>query len=215
MLEHSPSCYSLFITLLVTLLSFALTLSIAWSTYYVVRSEHKYNCTSNSILDKVLQVWWCWLVSKTPLYIAPNLLTIVGLFVNILTSLVLIWYSPDAKAEAPRWCYLACAVGLFVYQSLDAIGEFSRILGMFIRKIDDKSLIRWQTSQKNKHFLAAGWTFWSRVSSISSWEAPSSNSFQFSIAATVFPPSSSVCLHVVLPVWVTIQQRCSWTVQSL
>lgn len=83
--------------------------------------DHKYNCTSDSLLDKLLQVWWCWLVSKTPLYIAPNLLTIVGLFVNVLTSLILIWYSPDAKSDAPRWCYLSCAVGLFIYQSLDAI----------------------------------------------------------------------------------------------
>lgn len=66
-------------------------------------------------------------MSKTPLYIAPNLLTIVGLFVNILTAIILFWYSPDATAEAPRWCYLACAIGLFVYQSLDAIGEFPTI----------------------------------------------------------------------------------------
>jgi hypothetical protein len=63
-------------------------------------------------------------VDQTPLYIAPNLLTIVGLLVNIVTSLVLIFYCPDAKAEAPRWTYLACAVGLFIYQSLDAIGEW-------------------------------------------------------------------------------------------
>lgn len=67
-------------------------------------------------------------MSKTPLYIAPNLLTIVGLFVNILTTLILIWYSPDAKVEAPKWCYLACAVGLFIYQSLDAIGEKMKIV---------------------------------------------------------------------------------------
>lgn len=87
-------------------------------------SEHKYNSTSNSVLDQYFQIWWCWLVSKTPLHIAPNLLTIVGLLVNIITSAALIWFSPDAKEEAPRWCYMACAVGLFIYQSLDAIGEF-------------------------------------------------------------------------------------------
>lgn len=62
-------------------------------------------------------------MSKTPLYIAPNLLTIVGLCVNIVTSLLLFGYSPNAKNEAPAWCYLACSVGLFVYQSLDAIGR--------------------------------------------------------------------------------------------
>lgn len=91
-------------------------------------SDHKYNCISNSLLDKFLQHWWCFLVSKTPLYIAPNLLTIVGLLVNILTSVILIWHSPDAKTEAPRWCYLACAIGLFIYQSLDAIGKCWQIV---------------------------------------------------------------------------------------
>lgn len=70
------------------------------------------------------------MVLKTPIYIAPNLLTIVGLLINIITSVILIWFSPDAKAEAPRWCYMACAVGLFIYQSLDAIGEF--LLGCIV-----------------------------------------------------------------------------------
>lgn len=34
-------------------------------------------------------------------------------------------YDPDAKGTEtpPRWTYLLCGVGLFIYQSLDAIGE--------------------------------------------------------------------------------------------
>lgn len=75
-------------------------------------------------MDGYLQPWWCWLVSKTPLWVAPNALTIVGLLVNIVTSLLLLYHAPDAKTDAPRWCYLCCAVGLFIYQSLDAIGMF-------------------------------------------------------------------------------------------
>lgn len=73
-------------------------------------------------MDAFLQPWWCWLVSKTPLWVAPNALTIVGLLVNIVTSLLLLYHAPDAKNDAPRWCYLSCAIGLFIYQSLDAIG---------------------------------------------------------------------------------------------
>lgn len=53
-------------------------------------TEHKYSCTSISLLDPFLQPWWCWLVSKTPLWLAPNLITIVGLAVNIITTLILI-----------------------------------------------------------------------------------------------------------------------------
>ncbi|XP_043508050.1 cholinephosphotransferase 1 isoform X6 [Frieseomelitta varia] len=93
-------------------------------------SEHKYSCTTNSLLDGFLQPWWDWLVSRVPLWLAPNLITIVGLIVNIATTLVLVYYSPDAKTEPPRWtCFLA-ALGLFIYQSLDAIdGKQARRTG--------------------------------------------------------------------------------------
>ncbi|XP_055383416.1 cholinephosphotransferase 1 isoform X1 [Condylostylus longicornis] len=84
-------------------------------------SEHKYSCTSVSLLDPFLQPWWCWLVSKTPLWLAPNLITIVGLIVNIVTTIILILYSPDGKSIPPRWASALCALGLFIYQSLDAI----------------------------------------------------------------------------------------------
>ncbi|XP_076759676.1 choline/ethanolaminephosphotransferase 1 bbc isoform X2 [Xylocopa sonorina] len=93
-------------------------------------SEHKYNCTTNSLLDGLLQPWWNWLVSKVPFWLAPNLITIVGLIVNVLTTLVIIYYSPDARTEAPRWACFLCALGLFIYQSLDAIdGKQARRTG--------------------------------------------------------------------------------------
>ncbi|CAK1578867.1 unnamed protein product [Parnassius mnemosyne] len=93
-------------------------------------SEHKYSCTSASILDAWLQPWWCWLVSKTPLWLAPNLITILGLIINIVTTLILVWYSPDARQDPPRWACALCALGVFVYQSLDAIdGKQARRTG--------------------------------------------------------------------------------------
>lgn len=84
-------------------------------------SEHKYSCTNVSLLDPFLQPWWCWLVSKTPLWLAPNLITVVGLIINILTTLILISYSPDGKEFPPQWASFLCGMGLLVYQSLDAI----------------------------------------------------------------------------------------------
>ncbi|XP_072759026.1 cholinephosphotransferase 1 isoform X3 [Anoplolepis gracilipes] len=93
-------------------------------------SEHKYSCTSKSILDGLLQPWWDWLVSQVPLWLAPNLITVLGLIVNIATTLILVYYSPDARAEPPRWACFLCALGLFIYQSLDAIdGKQARRTG--------------------------------------------------------------------------------------
>ncbi|XP_076273230.1 choline/ethanolaminephosphotransferase 1 bbc isoform X6 [Rhynchophorus ferrugineus] len=92
--------------------------------------EHQYSCQSVSICDKFLQPYWNWLVLRVPIWLAPNLLTIMGLIVNILTALLLVAYSPDAKQEAPWWTCALCALGLFIYQSLDAIdGKQARRTG--------------------------------------------------------------------------------------
>lgn len=83
-------------------------------------TEHKYSCSGSSFLDPFMQPFWNWVTSKCPLWLAPNLMTLSGLFVNIVTSLILVWYSPTATQEVPRWAFLLCALGLFVYQTLDA-----------------------------------------------------------------------------------------------
>ncbi|XP_055628829.1 cholinephosphotransferase 1 isoform X4 [Toxorhynchites rutilus septentrionalis] len=83
--------------------------------------DHKYSCSNVSMLDPFLQPWWCWLVGKVPLWLAPNLITIVGLIINIVTTLILIYFSPNGREEPPRWACALCALGLFIYQSLDAI----------------------------------------------------------------------------------------------
>lgn len=93
-------------------------------------SEHKYSCTSSSLVEPYLQPWWNWVVDCLPLWLAPNLITIAGLAINILTSLVLVYYNPDGKQEFPRWVALLCALGIFVYQTLDAIdGKQARRTG--------------------------------------------------------------------------------------
>ncbi|XP_074033137.1 choline/ethanolaminephosphotransferase 1 bbc isoform X5 [Leptinotarsa decemlineata] len=92
--------------------------------------EHQYLCQSVSILDKFLQPYWSWLVLKVPIWLAPNSITILGLFINIVTALILVWFAPDAKTEPPRWACGLCALGLFIYQSLDAIdGKQARRTG--------------------------------------------------------------------------------------
>ncbi|XP_042239799.1 cholinephosphotransferase 1-like isoform X5 [Homarus americanus] len=92
--------------------------------------EHKYSCTSSSLMDPMMQKWWCWLVDQCSRTLAPNLITITGLLINIVTSLLLVYYSPDAKQEVPRWACFLCALGLFTYQSLDAIdGKQARRTG--------------------------------------------------------------------------------------
>ncbi|KAK8739088.1 hypothetical protein OTU49_003470 [Cherax quadricarinatus] len=92
--------------------------------------EHKYSCASSSLMDPMMQKWWCYLVEQCSMTLAPNLITIAGLLINVITSLLLVYYSPDAKQEVPRWACFLCALGLFIYQSLDAIdGKQARRTG--------------------------------------------------------------------------------------
>ncbi|CAG7830996.1 unnamed protein product [Allacma fusca] len=83
--------------------------------------SHKYNSTSCSLLDPIFQPFWNWLTDRLPLWLAPNLLTVFGLGINIVTALILLVYTPDLRQPVPPWaCYLN-ALGLFTYQTLDAI----------------------------------------------------------------------------------------------
>ncbi|XP_040200228.1 cholinephosphotransferase 1 [Rana temporaria] len=83
--------------------------------------EHKYSAQGRSVLEPLMQVYWNWLVEKVPLWVAPNTITLVGLTMNVLSTLIITYYCPTATEEAPSWAFLLCAFGLFVYQSLDAI----------------------------------------------------------------------------------------------
>uniref|UniRef100_A0AAQ6II19 Choline/ethanolaminephosphotransferase 1 n=1 Tax=Anabas testudineus TaxID=64144 RepID=A0AAQ6II19_ANATE len=83
--------------------------------------EHRYSSAGRSLLEPLMQRYWEWLVARVPSWIAPNLITIIGLATNVFTTLVLVYYCPTATEQAPLWAYLLCAVGLFIYQSLDAI----------------------------------------------------------------------------------------------
>ncbi|KRZ75296.1 Choline/ethanolaminephosphotransferase 1 [Trichinella papuae] len=83
--------------------------------------EHRYCSQDRSILSELfMNNFWNWLVERYPLWIAPNALTFVGLMTNVVSTLILAWYSPDAKQTAPFWVYMICALSLFFYQSLDA-----------------------------------------------------------------------------------------------
>lgn len=82
--------------------------------------EHCYSSTGTTILDPYMQIWWTWVVQKLPLWLAPNCMTLAGLLTVILTSILFIIYSPDAKQDLPWWLPILGATSLFIYQTLDA-----------------------------------------------------------------------------------------------
>lgn len=67
--------------------------------------EHRYSAAGISLFEPPLQLYWTWLLQWVPLWIAPNSITLLGLAVNLLTTLVLISYCPTITEEvgpAPR-----------------------------------------------------------------------------------------------------------------
>ncbi|KAF0034745.1 hypothetical protein F2P81_012503 [Scophthalmus maximus] len=63
--------------------------------------EHRYSSAGRSLLEPLMQCYWEWLVGRVPSWIAPNLITIVGLATNVFTTLVLIYYCPTATEQIP------------------------------------------------------------------------------------------------------------------
>ncbi|KAG8138260.1 hypothetical protein E2320_004187, partial [Naja naja] len=51
--------------------------------------QHSYNASGRSLLEAPLQHYWVWLVERTPLWLAPNAITLTGLVFTLVPSLIL------------------------------------------------------------------------------------------------------------------------------
>ncbi|CAI5760276.1 unnamed protein product [Candida verbasci] len=81
---------------------------------------YKYSSEDHSIISKyVLKKWWNWFVQVFPLWMAPNVVTLLGLFFIISNLLVVFYYNPYLDRTQPSWCYFFYAFGLFMYQTFD------------------------------------------------------------------------------------------------
>lgn len=39
----------------------------------------------------------------------------------VLNFLTVMWYNPGMDADCPPWVYASCAIGMFLYQTFDAV----------------------------------------------------------------------------------------------
>lgn len=72
--------------------------------------DHRYSSSGKSLLEPCIQPFWCWLVGQVPLWMAPNLITIVGLAVNVITTLILVYHCPTATEQVLLTTHLSMAV---------------------------------------------------------------------------------------------------------
>jgi len=92
--------------------------------------KYKYSSVDKSLVTKyILNPYWCWLVEKVPVWVAPNLITLTGFMFMVFSICLLTIFGPNWE-EVPRWIYVSWGINLFIYQSLDAIdGKQARRTG--------------------------------------------------------------------------------------
>ncbi|KAH6991092.1 CDP-alcohol phosphatidyltransferase-domain-containing protein [Ilyonectria sp. MPI-CAGE-AT-0026] len=92
---------------------------------------YKYSSVDLSPVSKyVLGPFWNAFVELLPLWLAPNMVTLLG-FCFILGNIILLEiFMPDLVGPGPSWIYFSFAFGLFMYQTMDNVdGKQARRTG--------------------------------------------------------------------------------------
>ncbi|KAG2356540.1 hypothetical protein BDR07DRAFT_1423038, partial [Suillus spraguei] len=90
--------------------------------------KYSYKGVDESLVSRyLLTLYWNWFIKLFPLTIAPNTITLLGLCIVAFNVITLLYYDPlyltekDGAVGPPQWIYFTWAIGLFMYQSLDAV----------------------------------------------------------------------------------------------
>ncbi|KAI8470281.1 MAG: CDP-Ethanolamine:DAG ethanolamine phosphotransferase [Monoraphidium minutum] len=84
---------------------------------------YEYKPSGYTYLDKLHAPFYEWCVERTPMWLAPNLITLTGTIGLIIAYCVSAWYAPDftADPDPPRWVYLVSAASVVAYVNLDCL----------------------------------------------------------------------------------------------
>ncbi|QPG95223.1 hypothetical protein C2857_007867 [Epichloe festucae Fl1] len=93
--------------------------------------SYKYSSVDKSPVSKyILGPWWNAFVNVLPLWLAPNMVTLLGFFFILGNIGLLVMFMPDLVGPGPTWLYLSFAFGLFMYQTMDNVdGKQARRTG--------------------------------------------------------------------------------------
>ncbi|KAK7404000.1 hypothetical protein QQX98_010227 [Neonectria punicea] len=92
---------------------------------------YKYSSVDLSPVSKyILGPWWNAFVEFLPLWLAPNMVTLLGFFFILGNIVLLEIFMPDLVGPGPSWLYFSFAFGLFMYQTMDNVdGKQARRTG--------------------------------------------------------------------------------------
>ncbi|KAI1656962.1 CDP-alcohol phosphatidyltransferase [Daldinia decipiens] len=93
--------------------------------------SYKYSAVDKSpISNYILRPYWNAFVELLPLWLAPNMVTLIGFMFILVNIALLVIVMPDLVGPGPSWLYFSFAFGLFMYQTMDNIdGKQARRTG--------------------------------------------------------------------------------------
>ncbi|KAI3399956.1 hypothetical protein diail_5112 [Diaporthe ilicicola] len=93
--------------------------------------SYKYSAVDKSPVSYyILRPYWNWAAGLLPVWMAPNMVTLVGFFFILANVGLLALLVPDLIGPGPSWLYFSFALGLFMYQTMDNIdGKQARRTG--------------------------------------------------------------------------------------
>jgi phosphatidylglycerophosphate synthase len=81
----------------------------------------KYGGGEYTWLDLKMNSFWYWCTDNIlPIWMAPNLITMIGFFFMMATLALFVGFDATFVGDVPSWVFYFCAVSYFLYQTLDA-----------------------------------------------------------------------------------------------
>lgn len=83
--------------------------------------EYRYQSEDRSLTTKyILKPFWVKFEKIFPLWMAPNMVTLLGLLFIVVSDILIFYYDPDYQTVSPQWLYYYHGFAIFMYQTFDA-----------------------------------------------------------------------------------------------
>ncbi|CDM32915.1 CDP-alcohol phosphatidyltransferase [Penicillium roqueforti FM164] len=93
--------------------------------------SYKYSSVDKSFISRyILKHYWNAFVELVPMWMAPNMVTLLGFMWIVANIFIIQIFVPDMVGPGPSWIYFSFALGLWMYSTLDNVdGKQARRTG--------------------------------------------------------------------------------------
>ncbi|KAI0995614.1 hypothetical protein K3495_g12566 [Podosphaera aphanis] len=93
--------------------------------------SYQYSSVDKSLTSNyILKHYWNGFVKLLPLWLAPNMVTLLGFLFILINVVLLVIFMPDLQGPAQSWLYYNFAFGLWMYSTMDNVdGKQARRTG--------------------------------------------------------------------------------------